>query len=107
MKQYTVVLTPEAEEQPAELYGYIADRATDTTALRYTTAVVDYCAKLKDFPHRGTQRDDIRPGLRITSFKKNTVIAFSVNQTLALVTVIGIFHGGRNIVAALQAPGTS
>ena len=32
MKQYTVVLTPEAEEQLAELYGYIADRAMDATA---------------------------------------------------------------------------
>ena len=32
MKQYTVVLTPEAEEQIAELYGYIADRTTDTIA---------------------------------------------------------------------------
>ena len=61
MKQYTVGLTPEAEEQLAELYGYIADRTTDATALR----------------------------------------------SLALVTVIGIFHGGRNIVAALQAPGKS
>lgn len=32
MNHYTVVLTPEAEEQLAELYGYIADRAKDFQA---------------------------------------------------------------------------
>ena len=102
MNRYTVVLTPEAEEQLAELYLYIADRASAVTALSYTEAIVDYCAKLNVFPHRGTQRDDIRPGLRITNFRKNTVIAFAVDDALAVVTVLGIFYGGRNFAAALR-----
>lgn len=104
MKRYTVVFTPEAEEQLAELYVYIAEREPDVTALRYTTAIVDYCAQMEIFPHRGARRDDIRPGLRITNFRKNTVIAFSVDDALALVTIIGIFYGGQNIDAALRKP---
>jgi plasmid stabilization system protein ParE len=67
MKRYEVVFTPEAEEQLAELYRYIEGNATADVALRYTTAVVEYCEGLATFPLRWTPRDDIRPGLRTTS----------------------------------------
>jgi plasmid stabilization system protein ParE len=72
--------------------------------LRYTEAIVDYCATLKIVPHRGTRREDIRLGLRITNFRKNAVIAFAVDDASAVVTVIGIFYGGRNFAAALIGP---
>lgn len=32
-------------------------------------AMVAYCESLQDFPHRGTRRDDVRPGLRVTNYK--------------------------------------
>jgi len=101
MKKYTVAFTPEAEEQLAELYGYIAERTSSATALRFTSAIVDYCDTLQDFPHRGTQRDDVRPGLRISHYKRNTAIAFAVDDASAEVTIIGIFYGGRNYLALL------
>lgn len=63
---YRVVFSPEAQEQLAELYRYIADAASSDIAARYTEAIVSYCENLRTFPHRGTMRDDIRPGLRIT-----------------------------------------
>jgi antitoxin ParD1/3/4 len=34
---------------------------------------------LRTFPLRGTQGDDLRPGLRITNYKKRAVIAFGVD----------------------------
>jgi plasmid stabilization system protein ParE len=49
MKEYTVVFTPEAEDQLAELYHYIAGQASADSALRYTTAIVEYCAAMKTF----------------------------------------------------------
>lgn len=103
MKEYAVVFTPEAEEQLAELYGYIAERVSAETALRYTSAIVDYCAAMKDFPHRGTRRDDVRPGLRISHYQMNAVIAFAVDDAAMTVTIIGVFYGGRNY-ALLLAP---
>ncbi len=45
-------------------------------------------------------RDDIRPGLRITHYRKRTVIAFEVNADQ--VAIIGVFHGGQDYEAALQ-----
>ncbi len=67
MTGYTVVFTPEAEDQLVELYGYLADKATPAAAERYTGSIITYCESMKDFPHRGTRREDLRPGLRMTN----------------------------------------
>jgi toxin ParE1/3/4 len=99
--QYTVVFTPEAEEQLVELYRYIAVAASPGIAERYTGAIVSYCEGLRAFPQRGTRRDDIRPGLRITNYKGRSVIAFAVDTDH--VSIIGVFYGGQDYEAALQS----
>jgi toxin ParE1/3/4 len=98
---YPVVFTPEAEEQLAALYRYIAIAASPEIALRYAGAIVTYCEGLQTFPHRGTRRDDIRPGLRITNYKGRTVIAFDVDAER--VTIIGMFYGGQDYETALHS----
>ncbi len=98
--RYRVVFAPEAEEQLAALYGYIAAAASPDIAARYAEAIVDYCDSLCTFPHRGTMRDDIRPGLRITHYKKRTVIAFDVEADQ--VSILGMFYGGQDYEALLQ-----
>lgn len=55
---------------------------------------------LHTFPNRGTRRDDVRPGLRITNYKKRAVIAFAVDAKL--VSIIGVYYGGQDYEAALQ-----
>ncbi len=97
---YTVVFTPEAEAQLLELYGYIAVEATPETAARFTDGIITYCESLSSFPLRGTRRDDVRPGLRITSYRKRVVIAFALDADQ--VQIIGIFYGGQNYEAILQ-----
>lgn len=97
---YRVVFSPEAQEQLAELYRYIADAASSDIAARYTEAIVSYCESLRTFPHRGTMRDDIRPGLRITHYKKRSVIAFDVD--VETVSIIGVFYGGQDYETILQ-----
>jgi len=54
---YRVVFTPEAQEQLAELYRYIAAAASPNIAARYTDAIVGHCESLHVFPHRGTLRE--------------------------------------------------
>lgn len=102
MNVYSVAFTPEAEDQLLELYRYIAGRSTPETASRYTGAIVEHCAGMRNFPHRGTLRDEIRPGLRTTHFRGNAVIAFVVDEPRLSVTIIGIFYGGRNYEELLQ-----
>ncbi len=98
--QYIVIFTPEAQDQLAALYRYIAAAATPVIAERYTHAIVTHCNDLRTFPNRGTRRDDIRPGLRITNYKKRAVIAFVVNAEL--VSIIGVYYGGQNYETALH-----
>jgi plasmid stabilization system protein ParE len=48
------------------------------------------------------RRDDIRPGLRITNYRKRTVIAFAVDTDAERVEILGIFHGGQDYEAGLS-----
>ncbi|MDR1229181.1 MAG: type II toxin-antitoxin system RelE/ParE family toxin [Azoarcus sp.] len=97
---YRVVFSPEAEEQLAKLYRYIAAVASPDIAARYTEAIVSYCESLRTFPLRGAERDDVRPGLRITHYKKRAVIAFDVAADL--VSIIGVFYGGQDYETILH-----
>ena len=98
--KYRVVFSPEALEQLAELYRYIAEAASPDVAAKYTEAIVSYCESLRTLPLRGTQRDDVRPGLRITNYKKRAVIAFDVDTEA--VSIIGIFYGGQDYETVLR-----
>lgn len=77
MKTYAIVFTPEAEEQLAELYRYIADHGSRDVGLSYTGAIIEYCEAMQTAPHRGTRRDDIRPGLRITHWRTRRTLVGS------------------------------
>lgn len=68
--------------------------------MRYTDAIVTYCETLHTMPLRGTRRDDIRPGLRITNHRKRTVIAFSVAKSV--VSILGMYYGGQDYESMLQ-----
>ena len=94
-----VVFTPEAEAQLVELYDYLAVKASPEVALHFTDGIVTYCESLSTFPSRGTRRDDIRPGLRITSYRRRVAIAFYLDGDR--VNILGVFYGGRNYEAAL------
>lgn len=101
MRTYRVTFAPEARDQLASLYRYIAgSAASPAVAARYTEAIVTYCEQLQTFPHRGIQRDDIRPGLRVTHYRKRAVIAFVVDADN--VSILGVFYGGQDYEATLQ-----
>ena len=101
----SVVFTPEAQDQLVELYRYIADAASSEVAARFTDTIVTFCEDLAAFPHRGTARDDIRPGLRTVGFRRRVIIAFAVLDHA--VVVIGVFYGGRDYEAILNDPDAS
>lgn len=97
---HRVLFSPESLEQLAELYHYIAQTASPEVATQYTEAIVSYCESLHTFPLRGTPRDDVRPGLRITNYKKRAIIAFDVDTEV--VSIIGIFYGGQDYETILR-----
>lgn len=103
MKTYSVVFAPEARDQLAEIYGYIAGASgVPDVAARYTESIVAYCEGLSTFPLRGRQRDDVRPGLRVTFFKRRVVIAYMVEDSI--ISIIGVFYGGQDLESAMEDP---
>ncbi len=100
MNTRVVVFSPEAEEELAALYRYIAAAASPSIAADYTDAIVTHCQSLRRFPARGTRRDDIRPGLRISNYRKRVIIAFVIEPDRVL--ILGIFSGGRDYETVLD-----
>jgi toxin ParE1/3/4 len=100
VKTYSVVFAPQAEDDLVEILEYIHEQGSAAGAARYTEAIVAYCETLSTFPHRGTRRSDIRPGLRITNYRRRAVIAFEVNDITRVVSVLGVFYGGRDFESA-------
>lgn len=98
--RYSVVLTPEARDHLDAIYDYIAAAASPDIARRFTDGILDHIGKLTDYPQRGSERDDLRPGLRTTAWRRRVTIAFAVDDTT--VVIIGIFYGGRDFEALLS-----
>ncbi len=94
MTHHTVIFTPRAERQLADLYAYIADHSEEARAERFVGGLVDHCLSLRDFPERGSRRDDIRPHLRTIGYRRRVTIAFSVHAKS--VVIHGVFDGGQD-----------
>lgn len=69
------------------------------TAERYVDSIVDFCMKLQTFPARGVARDDLLPGLRVTHFRKRSIIAYMLDPEV--ISIIGVFYGDQDYEAAL------
>lgn len=104
MKRYTVVFTPRAEQQLADLYAYIANDSGEARAEKFVGAIVADCLSLATFPERGSKRDDIRPNLRTKGYALRVTLAFSVDHLAASVAIHGVFYGGQDFEPSLRDP---
>jgi toxin ParE1/3/4 len=95
-----VIFAPEALTDLFELYDYIAADSGAERARNYTDRIVTACRNLVTFPERGTPRDDLRPGLRTTSYRRRVTIAFHI--TAAQVVIDRILYGGRDLRALFE-----
>jgi toxin ParE1/3/4 len=94
--------SPEAEDQPTSLYGFLAEAAAPQIARDYVEAVVAHCETLRDYPMRGRTRHDLRPGLRTLPFRRRVLIAYEVDDLGVL--ILAISYGGRDIESLLREP---
>ncbi len=98
-------LTPEAERQLNEIDDWIAKNATAEVARRFVSAILEHVDGILVFPHAGRARDDVRPGMRTTTYKKRTLVAYEVDESGGelVVNILGVFHGGQTWEAALSS----
>jgi toxin ParE1/3/4 len=94
LKRREVVFSPEARHDLLELYDWIAERAGDEVALGYVDRLESYCRGFEVASLRGRRRDDIRPGLRVTSFERRVASAFTVEVNV--VAILRLYYGGRD-----------
>jgi plasmid stabilization system protein ParE len=95
--------TPEAEQQLNDLDEWITAKASADTAQRFVRAIIEHIDGILVFPLAGRGRDDVRPGMRTTTFRKRTLVAYDVDESSdeVVVNVLGVFHGGQDWEAAL------
>ncbi|MFC5755900.1 type II toxin-antitoxin system RelE/ParE family toxin [Rhizobium sp. GCM10022189] len=93
--EYRVVFHPEAQRELAELYDYIAEQAGPVIAWDFISGIRTFCLELHTFPKRGTERTELREGLRIIGYGSRVSIAFQVNDDRVM--ILGVFYGGRQI----------
>ncbi len=83
-----------------DIYDYIAPRGGADRALAYVERIQATCLSLSGHPERGTRRDDIRPGLRITGFERRVTIAFHIGVDVVIID--RILCGGRDLETAFE-----
>lgn len=75
------------------------DRAA---ADRTVDAIRGFVKALSVFPHRGTCREDLLPGLRVVPFGKRTAIAFTVDEAEGRVNILRVFYGGQDYETVMR-----
>jgi toxin ParE1/3/4 len=90
-----VRFSEQAWQDAEEIYNWIAAKADSTTAENYISRIIDFCETLRDFPNRGTPRDDIAPRLRTMSFERRATIAYIVEPDA--VRILRVLHHGRDL----------
>lgn len=98
--KFMLAFSADAENSLADLHEYIARFGSPDIADRFTEGVILQCESMCTFPLRGTPRDDIRPGVRITHYRKRVTIAYTVED--GLVTILDVFYGGQDYEAILR-----
>lgn len=98
-----IEFTFEAERQLNELDDWITKAASSDIAQRFVSAILDHIETIPAFPYAGRARDDVQPGMRSTTFRKRTLVAYEVDESFGelVVNILGVFHGGQDWEAAL------
>ena len=96
---YRVVFDRTSQADLRAIVRYITRKKSARIANQYTQAIIDHCEAFATFPYRGTARPDLRPGARSDGFRDRVTIIFHVAELEQVITILGIFYGGRSVEA--------
>ena len=98
-----IIYSPQARQQLRNIDDWIVGSASPEVANQYLARVIDHIEAILVFPDAGQLHEDLRPGLRTTTYKGRTLIAYAVDDSSGevIVTILGVFHGGQHWEATL------
>jgi toxin ParE1/3/4 len=99
---YRVGIDPDAIADLEGIRTHVAKAAGTGIANKLIDRLLAYIERFDIAPARGTARDDVRPGLRIVSWRRAVTLIFVVDDAAGAVVVIGALYRGRDIEAALR-----
>lgn len=103
MTIFRVAFREEAVSDLATIFAYILENTgSPASAKNHVKRLEQQCNALSLFPHRGIQRNDIRPGLRLLPIERRSVIAYIIE--VEAVRIINIFHAGQDFDTLLRDP---
>jgi plasmid stabilization system protein ParE len=95
--RYVVEFAARFHECIGDIEDYMAFHGRSEAAIaRYTSEIYDMCSGLDTFPNRGVPHESVFPGLRITHYKGDTILAYVVDEESRIVTVVGAYYGGQD-----------
>jgi plasmid stabilization system protein ParE len=95
-----VAFSKGAQRQLSELESYLSKRFYPANAERYIDRLLQTCRSLGHAPYRGTERSDLRPGIRVIGFESKAAIYFKLVESR--VVILGILYGGRQPSSELR-----
>jgi toxin ParE1/3/4 len=95
---YKIVYSAGAIRDRKAIFDYLAERGGGDTASAFDLRIAKACARLSDFPKRGTPHDDLKPGLRSIALKRRVTIAFLVEEER--VRILRILYAGQDLARA-------
>ena len=100
MRTFEISLSPQAQSDLERIYDWIAVQSSHQAAAGFIRRIEARYRSLSHFSERGTQHDELYPGLRIFGLDGRVTIAFSVEGSR--VAIYRILYGGRDLSSALD-----
>ncbi len=96
----TVQVSPEADNDTADIISYLAAEAGKRTAVKYIGLLEHLYNQLSEFPDSGAPRPALGSRVRI-GIVSPFIVIYEHDASMDLVTILRIVHGNRRITEKL------
>ena len=90
----SVLWSPEAEEDVLDIWSYFAREASPAIADKQLRELLERIDSLREWPHAGRSRDELRPGIRSMATEPH-IIFYQLSQDG--IEIVRVLHGRRDI----------
>ncbi len=92
MKLFEVVFAPKANRDRADIYEWLAERASPDIAKHFVDGILNECESLRMAPYRGTTRSMAGLEVRTFGYKRSVSIVFTIDgDTVQILRLL--YHG--------------